>query len=148
MFLTSHKPVTTMNEKKHPFHLYGDISMQPFQVSVFPLQVARLAGGRNSGPYQPMMSCCTTPTRTTGTRPGWTQRGDGETFSFFTRSTQSKLFLPVVMQPLAFPCRYYSRKRAATASQPQPRGAQALPSSDAVLNCPACMTTLCLDCQR
>ncbi|XP_052001866.1 E2F-associated phosphoprotein isoform X2 [Xyrauchen texanus] len=24
----------------------------------------------------------------------------------------------------------------------------ALPSSDAVLNCPACMTTLCLDCQR
>ncbi|XP_024125979.1 E2F-associated phosphoprotein isoform X1 [Oryzias melastigma] len=25
---------------------------------------------------------------------------------------------------------------------------QALPSSDAVLNCPACMTTLCLDCQR
>ena len=22
------------------------------------------------------------------------------------------------------------------------------PSSDAVLNCPACMTTLCLDCQR
>lgn len=26
--------------------------------------------------------------------------------------------------------------------------AQALPSSDAVLNCPACMTTLCLDCQR
>ncbi|KAG7466481.1 hypothetical protein MATL_G00165200 [Megalops atlanticus] len=25
---------------------------------------------------------------------------------------------------------------------------QALPNSDAVLNCPACMTTLCLDCQR
>lgn len=25
---------------------------------------------------------------------------------------------------------------------------QALPSSDAVLNCPACMTTLCMDCQR
>lgn len=23
-----------------------------------------------------------------------------------------------------------------------------LPNSDAVLNCPACMTTLCLDCQR
>ena len=23
-----------------------------------------------------------------------------------------------------------------------------LPQSDAVLNCPACMTTLCLDCQR
>ncbi|KAM8921679.1 E2F-associated phosphoprotein isoform 2-T2 [Pelodytes ibericus] len=25
---------------------------------------------------------------------------------------------------------------------------EALPNSDAVLNCPACMTTLCLDCQR
>uniref|UniRef100_A0A7N4PYR7 E2F associated phosphoprotein n=1 Tax=Sarcophilus harrisii TaxID=9305 RepID=A0A7N4PYR7_SARHA len=25
---------------------------------------------------------------------------------------------------------------------------QAVPNSDAVLNCPACMTTLCLDCQR
>uniref|UniRef100_A0A8C5QZH7 E2F associated phosphoprotein n=1 Tax=Leptobrachium leishanense TaxID=445787 RepID=A0A8C5QZH7_9ANUR len=25
---------------------------------------------------------------------------------------------------------------------------QALPNSDAILNCPACMTTLCLDCQR
>ncbi|CAI9612228.1 unnamed protein product, partial [Staurois parvus] len=25
---------------------------------------------------------------------------------------------------------------------------QALPHSDAILNCPACMTTLCLDCQR
>lgn len=25
---------------------------------------------------------------------------------------------------------------------------QKLPNSDAVLNCPACMTTLCLDCQR
>ncbi|XP_072485741.1 E2F-associated phosphoprotein [Notamacropus eugenii] len=25
---------------------------------------------------------------------------------------------------------------------------QAIPNSDAVLNCPACMTTLCLDCQR
>ncbi|KAG8449517.1 hypothetical protein GDO86_016239 [Hymenochirus boettgeri] len=30
----------------------------------------------------------------------------------------------------------------------QQRKVQALPSSDAVLNCPACMTTLCLDCQR
>ncbi|XP_015205896.2 E2F-associated phosphoprotein isoform X1 [Lepisosteus oculatus] len=29
------------------------------------------------------------------------------------------------------------------AAKPQP-----LPSSDAVLNCPACMTTLCIDCQR
>ncbi len=26
--------------------------------------------------------------------------------------------------------------------------AQKLPNSDAILNCPACMTTLCLDCQR
>ena len=24
----------------------------------------------------------------------------------------------------------------------------AMPTSDAVLNCPACMTTLCIDCQR
>ncbi|XP_078515510.1 E2F-associated phosphoprotein [Lissotriton helveticus] len=30
-------------------------------------------------------------------------------------------------------------------SQLQP---QTLPNSDAILNCPACMTTLCLDCQR
>ncbi|XP_029350009.1 E2F-associated phosphoprotein isoform X2 [Echeneis naucrates] len=29
-----------------------------------------------------------------------------------------------------------------------PRRAQGLPNSDAILNCPACMTTLCLDCQR
>ncbi|XP_037550550.1 E2F-associated phosphoprotein [Nematolebias whitei] len=41
--------------------------------------------------------------------------------------------------------RYYNRKRASAAS-----GSQRLsgPTSDAVLNCPACMTTLCLDCQR
>ncbi|XP_017291167.1 E2F-associated phosphoprotein isoform X2 [Kryptolebias marmoratus] len=39
--------------------------------------------------------------------------------------------------------RYYNRKRAPAASRP-PR----LPNSDAILNCPACMTTLCLDCQR
>lgn len=41
--------------------------------------------------------------------------------------------------------RYYSK------SVPNPRSPHlppALPSSDAVLNCPACMTTLCLDCQR
>ncbi|XP_029899994.1 E2F-associated phosphoprotein isoform X1 [Myripristis murdjan] len=38
------------------------------------------------------------------------------------------------------------RRPAALGSRPgQPRG---LPSSDAVLNCPACMITLCLDCQR
>lgn len=28
------------------------------------------------------------------------------------------------------------------------RAEATLPKSDAVLNCPACMTTLCLDCQR
>ncbi|XP_051239739.1 E2F-associated phosphoprotein isoform X1 [Dicentrarchus labrax] len=44
--------------------------------------------------------------------------------------------------------RQYSRKRAAAASQSQNRQSQGLPSSDAILNCPACMTTLCLDCQR
>ena len=27
-------------------------------------------------------------------------------------------------------------------------GVAAMPKSDAVLNCPACMATLCLDCQR
>ncbi|XP_044023102.1 E2F-associated phosphoprotein isoform X2 [Siniperca chuatsi] len=43
---------------------------------------------------------------------------------------------------------YNSRKRPAAASRSQPRQSQGLPSSDAVLNCPACMTTLCLDCQR
>uniref|UniRef100_H3CAY8 E2f-associated phosphoprotein n=1 Tax=Tetraodon nigroviridis TaxID=99883 RepID=H3CAY8_TETNG len=39
-------------------------------------------------------------------------------------------------------------RAAAAASKPHPQRAPALPSSDAVLNCPACMTTLCLDCQR
>lgn len=74
-----------------------------YDVSLFPLQAAPLAGGRDSGPYRPMTSCCTTPTRTTGTRPGWTPGGDGETLFFFhTRWTQSNLFLPVVTQPLAF----------------------------------------------
>merc|ERR1712037_976073 len=29
-----------------------------------------------------------------------------------------------------------------------PNGSQKLPNSDAVLNCPACFTVLCLDCQR
>lgn len=42
--------------------------------------------------------------------------------------------------------RQYSRRRPAAASRPH--RSQALPNSDAVLNCPACMTTLCLDCQR
>ncbi|XP_077395837.1 E2F-associated phosphoprotein [Festucalex cinctus] len=44
--------------------------------------------------------------------------------------------------------RGYHRKRPvapAHSRRPQPKS---LPSSDAVLNCPACMTTLCLDCQR
>ncbi|KAM6969611.1 E2F-associated phosphoprotein [Tautogolabrus adspersus] len=41
--------------------------------------------------------------------------------------------------------RRYNRKRPASGSQQR---AQSLPSSDAILNCPACMTTLCLDCQR
>lgn len=41
--------------------------------------------------------------------------------------------------------RGYNRKRAAVGPRLQPQG---LPKSDAILNCPACMTTLCLDCQR
>lgn len=49
---------------------------------------------------------------------------------------------------LGFLCRYNCKKRTATTSQPQPPHSQALPNSDAILNCPACMTTLCLDCQR
>lgn len=36
---------------------------------------------------------------------------------------------------------------AATSSKEKP-GVRPLPNSDAVLNCPACMTLLCLDCQR
>ncbi|XP_018528513.1 E2F-associated phosphoprotein isoform X2 [Lates calcarifer] len=43
---------------------------------------------------------------------------------------------------------YGSRKRPAAACRSRPGRPQGLPSSDAVLNCPACMTTLCLDCQR
>ncbi|KAF5909675.1 sorting nexin-6, partial [Clarias magur] len=43
--------------------------------------------------------------------------------------------------------RYRSRKRPASSGQ-RTNQSQALPSSDAILNCPACMTTLCLDCQR
>uniref|UniRef100_A0A8D0C3I5 E2F associated phosphoprotein n=1 Tax=Salvator merianae TaxID=96440 RepID=A0A8D0C3I5_SALMN len=39
---------------------------------------------------------------------------------------------------------------SARSAQPQAQQGQlpAIPNSDAVLNCPACMTTLCLDCQR
>ncbi|KAM9466795.1 E2F-associated phosphoprotein isoform 1-T1 [Clarias gariepinus] len=43
--------------------------------------------------------------------------------------------------------RYRSRKRPASSGQ-KTNQSQPLPSSDAILNCPACMTTLCLDCQR
>ncbi|XP_068195607.1 E2F-associated phosphoprotein [Antennarius striatus] len=43
---------------------------------------------------------------------------------------------------------YSSRKQRATSSQSRPHQSQGLPNSDAILNCPACMTTLCLDCQR
>ncbi|XP_062252931.1 E2F-associated phosphoprotein [Platichthys flesus] len=41
---------------------------------------------------------------------------------------------------------YNSRKRPA-GSKPS-RQTKSLPTSDAILNCPACMTMLCLDCQR
>ncbi|XP_071369404.1 E2F-associated phosphoprotein isoform X2 [Centroberyx affinis] len=46
--------------------------------------------------------------------------------------------------------RVYSsgRRRPAAGARPRPGQPHGLPSSDAVLNCPACMTTLCLDCQR
>ncbi|XP_007566329.1 E2F-associated phosphoprotein [Poecilia formosa] len=44
--------------------------------------------------------------------------------------------------------RYNGRKHQSTASRSQAGQNHRLPSSDAVLNCPACMTTLCLDCQR
>ncbi|XP_061631546.1 E2F-associated phosphoprotein isoform X2 [Phyllopteryx taeniolatus] len=42
---------------------------------------------------------------------------------------------------------YHGRRPAPCARSPQSRQ-KSLPSSDAILNCPACMTTLCLDCQR
>ncbi|KAF1491349.1 E2F-associated phosphoprotein, partial [Megadyptes antipodes antipodes] len=40
---------------------------------------------------------------------------------------------------------YRNQRRVLRQQQSKP---SAVPSSDAVLNCPACMTTLCLDCQR
>ncbi|XP_023802154.1 E2F-associated phosphoprotein [Cyanistes caeruleus] len=43
--------------------------------------------------------------------------------------------------------RGYRNQRRAVPQQWQAKPA-AVPNSDAVLNCPACMTTLCLDCQR
>ncbi|XP_056624717.1 E2F-associated phosphoprotein [Triplophysa dalaica] len=42
----------------------------------------------------------------------------------------------------------YRNQRKTPQSANRKNKAPALPSSDAVLNCPACMTTLCLDCQR
>ncbi|XP_060615300.1 E2F-associated phosphoprotein [Anolis sagrei] len=42
--------------------------------------------------------------------------------------------------------RYHSLR--STLSEQQQAQLPAIPNSDAVLNCPACMTTLCLDCQR
>ncbi|XP_037098315.1 E2F-associated phosphoprotein isoform X3 [Syngnathus acus] len=44
--------------------------------------------------------------------------------------------------------RYRVMKCPAMSAHPRRPGPKSLPSSDAVLNCPACMTTLCLDCQR
>ncbi|KAM9777812.1 E2F-associated phosphoprotein [Neosynchiropus ocellatus] len=45
--------------------------------------------------------------------------------------------------------RYANRKRPSTSSScSQKRQTASSCNSDAVLNCPACMTTLCLDCQR
>ncbi|XP_074765966.1 E2F-associated phosphoprotein [Athene noctua] len=43
--------------------------------------------------------------------------------------------------------RYRNQRRVLPQQQQQPKPS-AVPNSDAVLNCPACMTTLCLDCQR
>ncbi|KAM7403773.1 hypothetical protein PAMA_004281 [Pampus argenteus] len=43
---------------------------------------------------------------------------------------------------------YNGRKRQAGVFRSQHQRQSDLSSSDAVLNCPACMTTLCLDCQR
>ncbi|XP_071238852.1 E2F-associated phosphoprotein-like [Salvelinus alpinus] len=42
----------------------------------------------------------------------------------------------------------YNEKRRLPSSQNRRGQSQGLPSSDSVLNCPACMTMLCLDCQR
>ncbi|XP_068108009.1 E2F-associated phosphoprotein [Hyperolius riggenbachi] len=44
--------------------------------------------------------------------------------------------------------RGYRNMKKSKQGQTQMSKSQPLPSSDAVLNCPACMTTLCLDCQR
>ncbi|XP_060118081.1 E2F-associated phosphoprotein [Heteronotia binoei] len=45
--------------------------------------------------------------------------------------------------------RYHNiRSARPEGKQKESKRLPAIPSSDAVLNCPACMTTLCLDCQR
>ncbi|XP_066488158.1 E2F-associated phosphoprotein [Tiliqua scincoides] len=44
--------------------------------------------------------------------------------------------------------RKYHNLRSVRSQQQQQAKLPAIPSSDAVLNCPACMTTLCFDCQR
>ncbi|XP_053553723.1 E2F-associated phosphoprotein [Bombina bombina] len=44
--------------------------------------------------------------------------------------------------------RGYRNIRKSNQTKSQQTKEPALPNSDAVLNCPACMTTLCLDCQR
>lgn len=77
-----------------PFCLYGNVSAGTCSDFLFPLEVAPPAGGGNSGPYQPMTSCCMTPTRTTGTRPGWTPGGDGETSDFSQQMDSDKALAP------------------------------------------------------
>ncbi|KAM3918780.1 E2F-associated phosphoprotein [Leptodactylus fuscus] len=44
--------------------------------------------------------------------------------------------------------RGYRNIRKSRQSRTHSAKQKAIPSSDAILNCPACMTTLCLDCQR
>ncbi|XP_037787964.1 E2F-associated phosphoprotein-like [Penaeus monodon] len=44
--------------------------------------------------------------------------------------------------------RSYQIKKKRRSSNPGKGDPQPLPQSDAVLNCPACLTTLCMDCQR
>ena len=39
-------------------------------------------------------------------------------------------------------------KKSAAKQENAKRGVKGLPNSDAVLNCPACFTVLCLDCQK
>ena len=39
-------------------------------------------------------------------------------------------------------------KKSTARQENAKRGVKGLPTSDAVLNCPACFTVLCLDCQK